>query len=106
MIDEAAKAMRRFYVYPGPGLDWSVCDVTDESFEITFHISDDAYAYCERKNFEAALKAIREPSEEMIRATHRINPCISDAGQCYSEEEIWRATIGVLIKECGGGDVV
>lgn len=47
----------------------------------------------------SALEVMREPSEEMVRATRSINPCQSRDGQCYSEAEIYRAMIDAALAE-------
>lgn len=45
----------------------------------------------------AAIEAMREPTEGMVRVTIPINPCQSRDGQCYDEAEIYRAMIDAAL---------
>lgn len=50
-----------------------------------------------REFARTALEAMREPTEAMVRAANRINPCQSAEGQCYSEASIYRAMIDAAL---------
>ena len=100
-IDNTARATRKY----------SICETmkdggwryvvrnwdTKETILVPQDVSPEEFR--DRLNLRAVLEAIREPSEAMTRATDKIDSCVSDHGQCYSEEDIWRAMIAALISE-------
>ena len=101
MIDEAARATRRYSIYNSRGTPyWNVSEAQNVmelgKYEIAEVLTSerDAKCYADRLNLLAVLQAIREPREAMVQA----------AAEATTYCEVWRAMIDVLIAECEVSD--
>ncbi len=110
MIEDAARATRKFgWRYLGGASRYSVVEDGNEAVVKKGLSPIEAFAACDRLNLVAVLKAIREPSNRMIKAGvddlafSPVGDGAMTAGGRVLVRAIWRAMIEALKAEAAVG---